>query len=165
VEQESPQVDPGQQARRVIDELSSSVWAFAALTAALQAGLLEFLAEPQQLGAVSGRSGLDPSLAGGILDVLVALGLVRLSNQPNSQNDGALRVAVRGACFSPCLVNGLLVQGLGLGRPSLLPRSRRRPLEPALAPCHGQEEQQQPGSERGHPRTDLDGVAHALEEG
>jgi hypothetical protein len=30
VEQESPHVAPGQEARRVIDELGSSVWAFAA---------------------------------------------------------------------------------------------------------------------------------------
>jgi predicted O-methyltransferase YrrM len=81
VEPESPHVDPGQEARRVIDELSSSVWAFAALTAALEAGLLELLAEPQQLGATSARSGLDPSLAEGILDVLMALGFVRRDGQ------------------------------------------------------------------------------------
>src|SRR4029453_18820673 len=74
-------VDPGQEARRVIDELSSSVWAFAALTAALEAGLLELLAEPQQLGATRARSGLDPSLAEGILDVLVALGLAHRDGQ------------------------------------------------------------------------------------
>jgi precorrin-6B methylase 2 len=73
--------DPGQEARRVIDELSSSVWAFAALTAALEAGLLELLAEPQDLGATSARSGLDPSLAEGILDVLVALGLAHRNGQ------------------------------------------------------------------------------------
>jgi predicted O-methyltransferase YrrM len=88
VEQESPHVDPGQEARRVIDELSSSVWAFAALTAALEAGVLELLAEPQELGAVSGRSGLDPALAEGILDVLVALRLAR--------RDGQVVVAVPG---------------------------------------------------------------------
>jgi hypothetical protein len=34
-------VDPGQEARRVVDELSRSAWAFAALTAALEAGPLE----------------------------------------------------------------------------------------------------------------------------
>jgi predicted O-methyltransferase YrrM len=81
VEQESPHVDPGQQARRVIDELSSSVWAFAALTAALEAGLLDQLADPQELGAISAHAGLDPSLAEGILDVLVALGFVRRDGQ------------------------------------------------------------------------------------
>jgi predicted O-methyltransferase YrrM len=71
----------GQQARRVIDELSSSVWAFATLTAALEAGLLEQLADPQELGATSARSGLDPSLTEGILDVVAALGLVRRDGQ------------------------------------------------------------------------------------
>src|SRR4030095_8831689 len=74
-------VDPGQQARRVIDELSSSVWAFAALTAALEAGLLDQLADPQELGAISAHAGLDPSLAEGILDVLVARGFVRRDGQ------------------------------------------------------------------------------------
>src|SRR4030095_7803940 len=74
-------VDPGQQARRVIDELSSSVWAFATLTAALEAGLLEQLADPRELGAISVRSGLDPSLTEGILDVVAALGLVRRDGQ------------------------------------------------------------------------------------
>jgi predicted O-methyltransferase YrrM len=81
-------MDAGQQARRVIDELSSSVWAFATLTAALEAGLLEQLADPLELGATSARSGLDPSLTEGILDVLVALGLVR--------RDGQLFVAAPG---------------------------------------------------------------------
>jgi precorrin-6B methylase 2 len=74
-------VDPSQQVQRVLDELSSSVWTFAALTTALEAGLLELLAEPQELEATSVHSGLDPSLAEGILDVLVALGLVRRNGQ------------------------------------------------------------------------------------
>jgi predicted O-methyltransferase YrrM len=74
-------VDPSQEARRVLDDLSQSVWAFATLTTALEAGLLDQLAEPQELEAIGGRSGLDPSLAEGILDVLVALGLVRRDGQ------------------------------------------------------------------------------------
>jgi predicted O-methyltransferase YrrM len=74
-------VDPSQEARRTIDDLSQSVWAFATLTTALEAGLLDQLAEPQELEAIGGRSGLDPSLAEGILDVLVALGLVRRDGQ------------------------------------------------------------------------------------
>jgi hypothetical protein len=81
-------VDPSQEARRTIDDLSQSVWAFATLTTALEAGLLEQLAEPQELESIGGRSGLDPSLAEGILDVLVALGLVR--------RDGQVFVAVPG---------------------------------------------------------------------
>jgi precorrin-6B methylase 2 len=74
-------MDAGQQVRRVIDELSSSAWAFATLTAALEAGLLEQLVDPQELGATSARSGLDPSLTEGILDVVVALGFVRRDGQ------------------------------------------------------------------------------------
>jgi predicted O-methyltransferase YrrM len=74
-------VDPSQEARRVLDDLSQSVWAFATLTTALEAGLLDQLAEPQELGAISGHSGLDPSLVEGILDVLVALGLARRDGQ------------------------------------------------------------------------------------
>ena len=80
--------DQGQEARRVLDKLSSSVWAFASLTAALEAGLVELLAQPQELGAISAQVGLDRSLAEGMLDVLVALGLVH--------RDGQLFVAVPG---------------------------------------------------------------------
>jgi 2-hydroxy-4-(methylsulfanyl)butanoate S-methyltransferase len=74
-------VDPSQEARRTIDELSQSVWAFATLAAALEVGLLELLAEPQELGGIGAQSGLDPSLVEGMLDVLVALGLVRRNGQ------------------------------------------------------------------------------------
>jgi predicted O-methyltransferase YrrM len=74
-------VDPSQEARRTIDDLSQSVWAFATLTTALEVGLLDQLAEPQELGTIGGHSGLDPSLVEGILDVLVALGLVRRDGQ------------------------------------------------------------------------------------
>jgi predicted O-methyltransferase YrrM len=81
-------VDPSQEARRTIDDLSRSVWAFATLTTALEAGLLDQLAEPQDLGVISARSGLDPSLVEGILDVLVALRLAR--------RDGRVFVAAPG---------------------------------------------------------------------
>jgi len=81
-------VDPTQEARRTIDDLSQSVWAFATLTTALEAGLLDQLAEPQELGSIGGHSGLDPSLAEGVLDVLVALGL--------AHRDGQVVVAVPG---------------------------------------------------------------------
>lgn len=81
-------MDPSQQVRRVLDELHNSVWSFATLTAALEAGLLELLAEPQELGVLSAHSGLDPALAEGTLDVLVALGLAR--------RDGGVFVAAPG---------------------------------------------------------------------
>jgi hypothetical protein len=74
-------VDSSQEARRTIDDLSQSVWAFATLTTALEAGLLDQLAEPQELGAISAHLGLDPSLAEGILEVVVALGLAHRVGQ------------------------------------------------------------------------------------
>ena len=70
-------VDPNEGARRVIDDLSTSVWAFATVTAALEAGLLDRLAQPQPLGAISAHTGMDPSLVEPMLDVLVAVGLAR----------------------------------------------------------------------------------------
>ena len=66
-------MDSSQETRRTIDDLSQSVWAFATLITALEAGLLGQLAEPQELGDTSAQWGLDPSLVEGILDVLVAL--------------------------------------------------------------------------------------------
>lgn len=89
-------MDPSQEARRTIDDLSQSVWAFATLTTALEAGLLDQLAEPQDLGAISAHAGLDPSLVEGMVDVLVALGLVR--------RDGQVFVAVPG--LAPLLAAG-----------------------------------------------------------
>jgi len=65
VEQGWLPVDPSDETRRVIDDLSTSVWVFATLTAALEAGLVELLARPQDLGTISAHSGLDPSLVQG----------------------------------------------------------------------------------------------------
>lgn len=81
-------MDSSQEARRTIDDLSQSVWAFATLTTVLEAGLLEQLAEPQELGDTSAQSGLDPSLVEGMLDVLVALRF--------AHRDGQLFVAAPG---------------------------------------------------------------------
>src|SRR5215467_2532364 len=63
-------------AHQVIDDLSTSVWAFAALASALEVGLLEALTEARSLDDLSTRSGISSSLVEGILDVLVAIGLL-----------------------------------------------------------------------------------------
>jgi predicted O-methyltransferase YrrM len=63
-------------AQKVIDDLSTSVWAFAALASALEVGLLEALPQARSLDDLSARSGISSSLAEGILDVLVASGLL-----------------------------------------------------------------------------------------
>src|SRR6266851_17782 len=63
-------------ARKVINNLSSSVWAFSALACALEAGLLEALSESRSLADLSYRSGIAAPLVEGVLDVLVSLGLL-----------------------------------------------------------------------------------------
>jgi SAM-dependent methyltransferase len=63
-------------ARQVINELSTSVWAFSALACALEAGLLEALSETRSLAELSHRSGIAAPLVKGMLDVLVSLGLL-----------------------------------------------------------------------------------------
>lgn len=65
-----------QSVKQVITSLSTSVWAFSTLAGALEAGVLERLTEPRSLAALSQHSGLQPSLIEGILDLLVALGLL-----------------------------------------------------------------------------------------
>lgn len=63
-------------ARQVINDLSSSVWAFSALACALEAGLLEALSESRSLTDLSHRSDIAAPLVEGMLDVLVSLGLL-----------------------------------------------------------------------------------------
>ena len=63
-------------ATKVIDDLSMSAWAFAALASALEVGLLEALTEARSLDELSAGSGITSSLVEGMLDVLVAVGLL-----------------------------------------------------------------------------------------
>jgi hypothetical protein len=63
-------------ARKVITDLSSSVWAFSALACALEAGLLEALSEARPLTDLGQWSGIPDRLVEGLLDVLVSLGLL-----------------------------------------------------------------------------------------
>jgi 2-polyprenyl-3-methyl-5-hydroxy-6-metoxy-1,4-benzoquinol methylase len=64
-------------ARQVINDLISSVGAFSALACALETGLLEALSESRSLADLSHQSGIPTSLVEGMLDVLVALGLLQ----------------------------------------------------------------------------------------
>ena len=58
-----------------VAELSESVWALAALSAALDTGLAAALAEPAGVPALARRAGLPEELAGRLLEVLERLGL------------------------------------------------------------------------------------------
>jgi SAM-dependent methyltransferase len=64
-------------ARQVINDLISSVGAFSALACALETGLLEALSESRSLADLSHQSGIPTSLVEGMLDVLVASGLLQ----------------------------------------------------------------------------------------
>ena len=71
------QTSGGASARQVINDLSLSVWAFSALACALETGLLEALSESRSLADLSHQSGIPTSLVEGMLDVLVASGLLQ----------------------------------------------------------------------------------------
>jgi hypothetical protein len=76
--------------RQVINDLNSSVWAFSALACALEAELLESLSEARSLTDLSHRSGIPTSLVEGVLDVLVAVGLLLRSGDVYSSTPGLL---------------------------------------------------------------------------
>lgn len=66
---------PGrEEVRQRILELSISVWAFAAVSFALEAGILDELSTPSTAGQISQRTGIPADLVSSILEVLVALG-------------------------------------------------------------------------------------------
>ena len=71
------QTSGGASARQVINNLISSVGAFSALACAFEAGLLDALGESRSLADLSHRSGIPTPLVEGMLDVLVALGLLQ----------------------------------------------------------------------------------------
>jgi len=75
-------------ARQVINDLSTSTWAFSVLAAALETGLLEALGEARSLADLSHRSGIPAPLVEVMLDVLVALGfLLRTDEGYRSTSD------------------------------------------------------------------------------
>jgi len=62
--------------REVVAELGQRAWALAALSAAVEAGLLVALAETGDVDELGERTGMAPALVERLLDVLVALELV-----------------------------------------------------------------------------------------
>jgi len=68
----------GAQERQRILELGLSVWAFSALAAAVEGGVLDELATPQTPAQISARTGTSEALVEAVLDVLVALDLVEV---------------------------------------------------------------------------------------
>lgn len=73
-EQSTGQAKPLSQ---VVGELSMSAWALTALGCADEAGLLDGLDEPRSLDVLASRIGVPAALVEALLEVLLALGLVR----------------------------------------------------------------------------------------
>lgn len=71
----------GAQERQRILELGSSVWAFSALAAAVEGGILDELATPHTPAQISARTGTSAALIEAVLDVLVALDLVQVDGE------------------------------------------------------------------------------------
>jgi 2-polyprenyl-3-methyl-5-hydroxy-6-metoxy-1,4-benzoquinol methylase len=71
------QTSGGASARQVINNLISSVGAFSTLASAFESGLLEALSTSSSLADLSHRSGIPTYLVEGMLDVLVAVGLLQ----------------------------------------------------------------------------------------
>jgi len=69
-----------QEVRQRILELSTSVWAFAALSFALEAGVLDEASKPSTATQISQRTGISEDLINGTLDVLVALGFASVDD-------------------------------------------------------------------------------------
>jgi hypothetical protein len=69
---------PGAPERQRILDLGASVWAFSALAGALEGGILDELATPQTPAQTSERTGTSAALIEAVLDVLTALGLIRV---------------------------------------------------------------------------------------
>src|SRR5258708_19381525 len=84
------QTSGGASARRVLTDLSSCVWAFSALAWAVEAGRLEAVGESGRLADLSHRSGIPTPLVEGMLDVLVALGLLQRDGDVYSSAPGLL---------------------------------------------------------------------------
>lgn len=65
-----------QDVQQAVGQLGGAVWAFAALRAAQESGLVALLAEPRDLPWLAAWTGAAPDLIVGLLDVLVSVGLV-----------------------------------------------------------------------------------------
>src|SRR5262245_13674385 len=62
--------------QQTVAGLAASTWAFAALCAAREAGLLALLDEPSDCATLADRTGVPAALVAAMLDVLVAARLV-----------------------------------------------------------------------------------------
>jgi SAM-dependent methyltransferase len=65
------------QVRMIVEQLKAYLWAHAVLTAAADIGVVDILLQPVSTGDLALRTGLDRALVERMLEVLMAVGLVR----------------------------------------------------------------------------------------
>lgn len=76
--------------RRLAEELGTSVWAFAVLCSAAEAGLLTSLHEPRHVTEAAAQTDLPAPLVARMLDVLVAMGLAQRDEERYRAEPGLL---------------------------------------------------------------------------
>jgi precorrin-6B methylase 2 len=76
--------------RKLTEELGTSVWAFAVLCSAAEAGLLTCLQEPRHAAEAAGQTTLPAPIVQQMLDVLVTLGVVQRDGERYRATPGLL---------------------------------------------------------------------------
>jgi predicted O-methyltransferase YrrM len=71
-----------------VDDLADSTWAFSALCASAESGLLAALASPRQVEEAAETAGMPVEITARVLDVLVALGFARRTGDTYEAVDG-----------------------------------------------------------------------------
>ncbi len=74
----------------IVAPLADAAWTLAALSAAVETGLVEALHAPASIAALSARTGVPPAMVVRLLDVMEGLGLVALEGEQATPSD-ALR--------------------------------------------------------------------------
>ena len=74
----------------VVRNLGTSVWAFSALSSAVEAGLLDYLTEPRTSSYIGEQTGTPAALVERVLDIMAALGLVRREGDVFASEPGLL---------------------------------------------------------------------------
>jgi hypothetical protein len=104
-----------------LDDLAESTWAFAALCASADPGLLALLASPRRVAEAAETVGMPAEITARVLDVLVALGFARRRGDIYEAVDGLqpmLTMRRSGSCSPtcarPCTVEDLARIGRGL---------------------------------------------------
>jgi SAM-dependent methyltransferase len=99
------------QVRLLVAQLDTSLWAHAALTGALEAGVLDLLLQPMSVADLAAQTDLDRELLERMLDVLLAVGLMRRESDTYTVVEG-LALLLRAPVAREAFFMGLRSQSL-----------------------------------------------------